>query len=139
VVISFLHSHSFTGNPLGCAAALATLDLFSASDVLARNRELADIMRENTEELSEHPHIGDVRQHGMILAMEMVRDRVNQEPFPWQERRGLKVYKYALTQGVIMRPLGNVVYLMPPYVISTDELRHVVDVAKAGINLAVKD
>ncbi len=136
---AFLHSHSFTGNPLGCAAALATLDLFSKSDVLGRNHQLAGQMHELTRDLADHPHVSDVRQHGMILAVEMVKDKASREPFPWQERRGLKVYQYALTQGVILRPLGNVVYLMPPYVISDDELAHVVTVARAGIDQAVRD
>ncbi len=111
---AFLHSHSYTGNPLGCRAALASLDLFEQDDVCTRNRELSRVMTEATAPLADHPHAGEVRQRGMILAIEMVRDRATREPYPWQERRGLRVYRHALTRGVLLRPLGNVIYFMPP-------------------------
>lgn len=136
---AFLHSHSYTGNPLGCVAALATLEVFTASDVLGRNRELAEQMQNMTRDLIDHPNIADVRQHGMILAIELIKNRETREPFPWQERRGMRVYQYGLTQGVFLRPLGNVVYLMPPYVISNDELAQVIRVAGEGIDKAVQD
>lgn len=136
---AFLHSHSYTGNPLGCVAALATLEVFTASDVLGRNRELAEQMQNMTRDLIDHPNIADVRQHGMILAIELIKNRETREPFPWQERRGMRVYQYGLTQGVFLRPLGNVVYLMPPYVISNDELAQVIRVAREGIDKAVQD
>ncbi len=136
---AFLHSHSYTGNPLGCVAALATLELFAASDVLGRNRELAGQMQNMTRDLIDHPNVADVRQHGMILAIELIKNRETREPFPWQERRGMRVYQYGLTRGVFLRPLGNVVYLMPPYVINDDELAQVIRVAKEGIDMAVQD
>ncbi len=136
---AFLHSHSYTGNPLGCVAALATLELFTASDVLGRNRELAGQMQNMTRDLIDHPNVADVRQHGMILAIELIKNRETREPFPWQERRGMRVYQYGLTRGVFLRPLGNVVYLMPPYVISNDELAQVIRVAGEGIDKAVQD
>lgn len=135
---AFLHSHSFTGNPLGCSAALATLDIFATQPVLENNRLLAKTMHDLTEDLQDHPHIAEVRQHGMILAMEMIADKKKRTPYPWQERRGLKIYQYALGQGVLLRPLGNVVYLMPPYVITPEELARVVEVARAGIALATQ-
>lgn len=135
---AFLHSHSFTGNPLGCSAALATLNIFATQPVLENNRLLAKTMHDLTEDLQDHPHIAEVRQHGMILAMEMIADKKKRTPYPWQERRGLKIYQYALGQGVLLRPLGNVVYLMPPYVITPEELARVVEVARAGIALATQ-
>lgn len=135
---AFLHSHSFTGNPLGCSAALATLDIFATQPVLENNRLLAKTMHDLTTDLQDHPHIAEVRQHGMILAMEMIADKAKRTPYPWQERRGLKIYQYALGQGVLLRPLGNVVYLMPPYVITPEELGRVVEVARAGIALATQ-
>ena len=73
----------------------------------------------------------------MILAIELVKNKATREPFPWQERRGLKVYQYALTQGVLLRPLGNVIYFMPPYVITEDELELLADVAWQGISYAL--
>ena len=135
---AFLHSHSFTGNPLGCSAALATLNIFDTQPVLENNRILSKFMRNLTADIADHPHVSEVRQCGMILAIEMIKDKKSRTPFPWQERRGLKIYQYALTQGVLLRPIGNVVYLMPPYVITPDEIAKVVDVAKAGIALATQ-
>lgn len=133
---AFLHSHSFTGNPLACRAALATLDIFEEDDVIERNRELAGHMAQATERFHDHPHVGEVRQHGMILAIEMARDKATREPYPWQERRGLRVYRHALTRGALLRPLGNVVYFMPPYVITPEQIEHLAQVAWEGIELA---
>jgi adenosylmethionine-8-amino-7-oxononanoate aminotransferase len=135
---AFLHSHSFAGNPLGCSAALATLNIFDTQPVLENNKVLSGFMRDLTADLADHPHVAEVRQTGMILAIEMIKDKKSRTPFPWQERRGLKIYQYALTRGVLLRPIGNVVYLMPPYVITPDEIAKVVDVAKAGITLATQ-
>ena len=136
---AFLHSHSFTGNPLGCSAALAVLDIFERVPVLENNRKLAQCMHDLTADVHDHPHIAEVRQTGMILAMEMIKDKQKRIPYPWQERRGLKVYRHALSRGVLLRPIGNVVYLMPPYVITPDEIAHVVNVAREGIDLATRD
>jgi adenosylmethionine-8-amino-7-oxononanoate aminotransferase len=136
---AFLHSHSYTGNPLGCAAAIATLEIFRDEDVLGRNRVLSSFMADSVAELADHPHVGEIRQHGMILAIEMVKDRKGREPFPWQERRGLTVYRHGIANGVLIRPLGNVVYFMPPYVIQEDEIELMASVARAGIGLATSD
>lgn len=133
---AFLHSHSYTGNPLGCSAALATLGIFSGENVLENNRSLAGTMEELTRGLNDHPHVAEVRQCGMILAIEMVKDKQERIPYPWQERRGLKVYQHALKQGVLLRPLGNVIYVMPPYVITAEELAIVIRVAREGIDVA---
>ena len=134
---AFLHSHSYTGNALGCRAALATLDIFRDDDVLAANRERAALMAELTEPFRDHPHVGEVRQRGMILAIELVQDKATRSPYPWQQRRGLHVYRHGLANGVLLRPLGNVVYFMPPYVIDDAQIRHMVDVAWQGILKAV--
>lgn len=136
---AFLHSHSYTGNPLGCRAALATLDIFEEDDVLEQNRHLAWTMAQATAHFQDHPHVGEVRQKGMILAIEMVRDRSGREPYPWQERRGLRVYHHALSRGVLLRPLGNVIYFMPPYVISPEQIETMATVAWEGIQLATRD
>ncbi|HID49659.1 MAG TPA: adenosylmethionine--8-amino-7-oxononanoate transaminase [Chromatiales bacterium] len=133
---AFLHSHSYTGNPLGCSAALATLDIFGSQDVLGNNRILAQHMADATRHFRDHPHVAEVRQTGMILAIEMVRDKAGRTPYPWQERRGLRVYQHGLENGVLLRPLGNVVYFMPPYVITPDEIDLMVAVAMEGIERA---
>jgi adenosylmethionine-8-amino-7-oxononanoate aminotransferase len=136
---AFLHSHSFTGNPLACAAALATLDIFRTDDVLTANRALAAHLGARARELEGHPHVAEVRQHGMIAAAELVRSKATREPYPWQERRGLAIHRHALGRGVLLRPLGNVVYFMPPYVITPEQIDLVVQVAREGIDLATCD
>ena len=136
---AFLHSHSYTGNALACRAALATLDIFSQDKVIENNRALAACLRAATEPFRDHPNVAEVRQTGMIVAIELVRNKQTREPFPWQERRGLRVYRHGLEHGVLLRPLGNVVYFMPPYVISKDEIETMVRVARDGIDKAVAD
>ncbi len=133
---AFLHSHSFTGNPLACTAALASLGLFSTDHVLERNRELAAHMGRRARELEGHPHVAEVRQTGMIVAIELVLNRADRQPYPWQERRGLRVYRHALQRGILLRPVGNVVYFMPPYVITPEEIDLLVDVAREAIEQA---
>lgn len=135
---AFLHSHSYTGNPLGCRAALATLDIFAADDVIATNRARAAGLAAAAAPLADHPHVAEVRQHGMIVAIEMVRDRRTREAYPWQERRGMRAYRYALDHGVLLRPLGNVIYFMPPYVISDDEIALLGEVAAGALDAATR-
>jgi adenosylmethionine-8-amino-7-oxononanoate aminotransferase len=134
---AFLHSHSYTGNPLACAAGLATLDIFASDSVIERNRTLAAHMGRRAAVLADHPHVAEVRQTGMVLAIEMVADKATRTPYPWQERRGLRIHRHALKRGVLLRPLGGVIYLMPPYVITPEEIDHVLAVAAEGIELAV--
>lgn len=136
---AFLHSHSYTGNPLACRAALATLDLFADPTVLARNRQLAQMMWAGTDELRNHPYVAEVRQQGMILAIEMVKNARKREPYPAEERRGIRVYQYGLEHGVLLRPLGNVVYFMPPYVIDPEEIGLMCRIATEGIMEATSD
>jgi len=136
---AFLHSHSFTGNPLGCRAALATLEIFRTDDVINANHKLSEVMRQACTPLADHPHVAEVRQHGMVLAVELVKNKQNREAYPWQERRGLRVYQHALSKGALLRPLGNVVYLMPPYVITPEQIHLLVEIMLEGINLATKD
>ena len=135
----FLHSHSYTGNALACAAALATLELFEQRDVLADNKQLAAQMLAAVSPLNAHDHVGDIRQTGMILALEMVAQREPMVQYDWKERRGIRVYQYAMAQGVLLRPIGNVVYFMPPYVINSDEIGLLARVAMAGIDLATRE
>ena len=136
---AFLHSHSYTGNALGCRAALATLDIFQSDDVLVKNRYLSKEMAAAAAPIADHPHVAEVRQHGMILAIEMVQDKQGRVPYDWKERRGLKVYQHALKRGVLLRPVGNVIYFMPPYVITPEEIRFMAQVAREGIELAVAE
>jgi adenosylmethionine-8-amino-7-oxononanoate aminotransferase len=134
---AFLHSHSYTGNPLACSAALETLAIFRDEPVIERNRAIAQHMARRLREFEAHRHIADVRQTGMIAAVEMVRDRASSAPFPAAERRGVRVYRHALRRGVLLRPLGDVIYFMPPYVTTPLEIDRIFDVAHEGIELAV--
>jgi adenosylmethionine-8-amino-7-oxononanoate aminotransferase len=136
---AFLHSHSFTGNPLACAAARASLAILRDDRVLESNRARAARMAERAAALADHPHVAEVRQRGMIVAIELVADRAGRTCYPWQERRGLHVYRHALSRGVLLRPIGDVVYFMPPYVVSPDEIDLMVEVAREGIDRATCD
>lgn len=133
---NFLHSHSYTGNPIACAAALATLDLFEARPVLADNALKAQQMQRLAAPLRDHPHVVDVRQLGMVLAVEMMADPERGIPYPWEERRGLRAYQHALERGVLLRPLGNVLYCMPPYVINEGEIVLMIQALVEGVEVA---
>lgn len=135
---AFLHSHSYTGNPLACGVALATLDMFESENIIVENQTTAKFMGEAFAHLNDHPHIAEVRQTGMVLAAEMVSDKENRIPYPWQQRRGLKVYQHGLKNECLLRPIGNVVYLMPPYIIDREQISHLARVATEGIELATR-
>ncbi len=134
---AFLHSHSYTGNALACRAGLATLEIFQQQSIIENNKQLAIIMAKVAIRFHEHPNVAEVRQTGLILAIELVKNKHTREPFPWQERRGQKVYQYALSKGVLLRPLGNVIYFMPPYIVTAEQLELLADVAWQGIQIAV--
>ena len=129
---AFLHSHSYTGNPLACSAALATLALFEQTDVLATNAKKSAYIKDKTEKFKALPHVLEVRQQGMITAIEL-------QGYDVSERIGLKIYEYALTQGVLLRPLGHVIYFMPPYIITYNEIDKMIDVAYEGIGLLLQE
>ena len=120
---AFLHSHSYTGNPLACAAALASLSIFEADDVIARNRVTAQAMASLAAPFADLPHVADVRQTGMVVAFELARDGNRHTPFDADHRVGLHAYRAALERGVVLRPLGDILYWMPPYCIDADQLQ----------------
>src|SRR5690606_38734730 len=119
---AFLHSHSYTGNPLACAAALAALSIFESDDVLARNRATAARMAALAEPLASHRHVADMRQTGMIVAFELTRAGDRATPFDAASRLGRPAYRAALERGVVLRPLGDILYWMPPYCIDDAQL-----------------
>ena len=120
---AFLHSHSYTGNPLACAAALASLDIFETDGVLARNRGIAARMAALAAPLAAHPHVAEVRQAGMVVAFELARGGNRDTPFDPGLRVGLRAYRAALEHGVLLRPLGDVLYWMPPYCVDEAQLQ----------------
>ncbi len=113
VARAFLHSHSYTGNPLACRAALATLDIFEKDAVIAVNRKKAAKISAALAPLADHPQVRHLRQRGMIAAFDVATDD------PWFSR---KFYRAALDQGALLRPIGNTVYFMPPYIVEDEEI-----------------
>ena len=135
---AFLHSHSYTGNPLACAAALATLGIFRDEPVLERNCALAARLASGLAQLQDHPNVAEVRQTGMIAAVELVQDKPARTVFPARERRGLRVHLHGLANGALLRPLGDVVYFMPPYCITPEQIDAMLRIAADGIAAAVR-
>jgi adenosylmethionine-8-amino-7-oxononanoate aminotransferase len=113
VARGFLHSHSYTGNPLACAAALAVLDIFRDEDVIGRNRVRAGEWAKALEPVAAHPRVRNFRQRGMILAWEVATDRADFARW---------CFAQALAGGVLLRPIGNTVYVMPPYIVTAEEM-----------------
>jgi adenosylmethionine-8-amino-7-oxononanoate aminotransferase len=135
---TFFHGHSYTGNPLACAAGLASLRLFGERDLLAQVRARA---RRAQELLAQHlaplEAVGDIRQCGLMLGVELVADRRSRRPFPPERRLGAAVCRAARARGVILRPLGDVVVIMPPLSITDDELATIVDAVAHSIRTTV--
>ncbi|KAB7772198.1 adenosylmethionine--8-amino-7-oxononanoate transaminase [Xanthomonas maliensis] len=134
---AFLHSHSYTGNPLACAAALASLQIFEDDGIIARNRHTAAQMQQLAAEVGTHPAVADVRQAGMVVAFELTQDGDRRTPFPAAARVGLHAYRAALARGVVLRPLGDVLYWMPPYCVDETQLRLLADTTRDAIEEAV--
>jgi len=135
---AFLHSHSYTGNPLACAAARATLGIFEGEPVLERNRTTAARMAALAAPFAEHPNVAEVRQTGMILALELVADTNTRAPLPSTQRAGLRAYRHAIERGVLLRPLGDVLYWMPPYCIDEEGLALLAEVTRSALGAAVE-
>ena len=124
---SFLDSHSYTGNALACSAANATLDIFENENIIEKNRIKSTNLSNMLKKFKTLENVKEVRQRGMIGAVEL-------QGYDPKKRVGLEIYKYSLKNGVLLRPLGNVVYFMPPYIMSQKELQKVTDVAYNGIS-----
>jgi adenosylmethionine-8-amino-7-oxononanoate aminotransferase len=131
----FLHSHSFTGNPLAARAALASLDWFEQQHVLSHNQALITALSTALARLQDHPQIANIRQTGLIGAFDVVQ--VNRQPYPAQDGRGRLISQFALERGVLLRPIGAHVYIIPPYCITADEIAWVIDIARQAVEWAV--
>jgi adenosylmethionine-8-amino-7-oxononanoate aminotransferase len=130
---TFFHGHTFTGNPIACAAALASLDLFDRERLLERLPAKIAYLAGRLEEIGRLTHVGDARQCGMIGGIELVRDKGTREPYRWEERIGVQVCREARKHGLFLRPLGNVIVVFPPLSISMDELELLMDGIVASI------
>jgi adenosylmethionine---8-amino-7-oxononanoate aminotransferase len=130
---TFFHGHTFTGNPIACAAALASLDLFESDRLLEALVPKIAYLRERMHSLLELPQVGNVRHEGMIGGIELVLDKGTRAPYPWVERMGVRVCLEARKHGLFLRPLGNTIVVFPPLSISLDELRILMDGIEASI------
>ncbi|MEZ6127042.1 MAG: aminotransferase class III-fold pyridoxal phosphate-dependent enzyme, partial [Planctomycetaceae bacterium] len=130
---TFFHGHTYTGNPLACAAALASLELFERNYLLDNIRRQGETIEESLVELKDHPHVGDVRRRGTMVGIELVKDRSTMESFSSDQRIGHQVTLAARRRGVIIRPLGDVVVLMPAQAMPVESVRHLCRVTAESI------
>lgn len=121
------HGHTYNANPIGCAAALANLDVFEQEQALEKIQEVIRELNHRLQALREHPYVGDVRTIGVVGALEFVKDKSTQEPFPIGERVGMRLFREGLKHNLILRPLGNVTYLFLPLCVTTSELTDILD------------
>jgi adenosylmethionine-8-amino-7-oxononanoate aminotransferase len=130
---TFFHGHTYGGNPLAAAVASASLDLFYEENTLEALHEKIAKLSEHLARIAELPHVGEVRQCGLIAGIELVRDKRTKESFAWEDKRGNLVCEYARREGVWLRPLGNVVVIMPPLAITIPELDRICLAVERGI------
>ncbi len=130
---TFYHGHTYGGNPLCAASAMATLDIFEEERTLQRLPQKIARLGQLLAPLAEHPHVGDIRQCGLIAGIELVRDRATREWYPAAQRIGRRVCEAALRQGVLLRPLGDVIVFWPPLAISLEQLTEIAAAVECGI------
>lgn len=131
---AFLHSHSYTGNTLACRVALEVLKIFEEEETIEQIQTKSVYMNQLASAVfSDLPYVGEYRQTGMVGAIELVKDKVTKEPFPSSDRIGYQIYQIALEKGLLLRPLGNILYFMPPYVITKEEIRIMIETANDAI------
>lgn len=130
---TFFHGHSYTGNQLGCAAALASLELLRKNNLVVEAARKAKSVQEILTEYMDLEHVGDIRQAGLMVGIELVRDKATREPYDWVEKIGIKTCLAARQKGLITRPLGNNIVFMPPLAAKDDELQDMLAIIKASI------
>ncbi|MGC2424677.1 MAG: adenosylmethionine--8-amino-7-oxononanoate transaminase [Nitrospirota bacterium] len=130
---TFFHGHSYTANPLACAAAIANLDVFEKDETLQHMPEKEAALSAGLEKIKKLPHVGDVRRKGLMAGIELVKDKATKEPYPLPEKRGIRVITEARRRGLIIRPLGNVIVLMPPLSSTPGELRKLTAITRRSI------
>jgi len=130
---TFFHGHTYTGNQLACAAALANLELFRKEKTLKKMQSKIAILKNGLSGIAKLPHAGDVRQKGFMVGIELVNNKKTKEPYPLEYKMGMKVCNIAREKGLLIRPLGNVIVLMPPLSISNQELKRLIDITAESI------
>ena len=127
---AFMHSHTYAGNPLGCSAAIEVLNILNDENIIGKANKKAPIFNNMIKEkFSKIPYAGDIRDIGLINAIELVKDTKTKESFNGKLRLGYQIYKKALDKGVLLRPLGDVIYFNPPLVINEEDMDYVTDIA----------
>ena len=135
---TFFHGHTFTGNPLACAVALKSLQLFEQDNLLAEMQPKIATLKLRLDDFSAMPHIGDVRQCGLAAGIELVANKETGLPYPWEEKTGIRVSLEARKRGVFSRPLGNTIVIFPPLVISDCELEMLLNVLQESIRVVTE-
>ena len=132
---TFFHGHTFTGNPLACAVALKSLELFESDGLLDALQPKIARVQERLAEIAALPHVGDVRQCGMAAGIELVEDKGSRRAYPWELKTGVRVCREARKQGIFSRPLGNTVVFFPPLAIAPHELELLLDGLERAIRI----
>ncbi len=135
---TFYHGHSFTGNPLAASIAVENLKIYKEEKIIESIQPKIKKFAECLKKFEGLKHVGDIRQTGMVCAVEIVKDTETKEPFDFETRMGTKIYKEALKRGAILRPIGNALYFMPPYVITEEEIEKLTDIAVESIKAATE-
>ncbi len=130
---TFYHGHTFTANPIGCNAALASLDIFAHEGILAHVQVLAQELRKSINMFSDHPLVGDIRTLGTVAAFELVRNKKTKEPLPGNDQMIRQIYSRGLEKNVILRPIGNVIYLFLPLVTTLEDLKDIISKTHASM------
>ncbi|MEI5907496.1 adenosylmethionine--8-amino-7-oxononanoate transaminase [Bacillus spongiae] len=130
---AFFHGHSYTGNQLGCAVALANLDLFESEKIVENVQQKSKVIQETLTKFHELNHVGDIRQIGFMTGIELVKNKQTKEPFQWEERMGYQVSLKMRELGMLTRPLGDVIVFMPPLASTTEELQEMMSIMYEAI------
>ena len=131
---AFVHSHTYAGNPIGCAAALAVLDILQKEDILNKAAITGKYLHEHLEKaLGGHPNVGEIRHIGLINAIELVEDKKTKQPFDAKRRIGWEIFRKAMDLGLVLRPIGDVIYFNPPLTIDTATCDKAIKLCKEAV------
>ena len=130
---TFFHGHTYTGNALACSVAIANLDLFKKDKTILKLQPKIKFLKERLEKFKDLAHVGDIRQCGFMVGIELVKDKAKKKPYAYEEKIGVKVCECVRKYGLILRPLGDVIVLMPPLVIEKEELERMLEIISQAI------
>lgn len=134
---TFFHGHSYTGNPLACAAACSCIDVFEKEETLKKMQPKITLLEDKLKEIADLPNVGNIRSKGLMAGIELVKDKLTKESYPWENKMGWKVCCKVKKEGVLLRPLGDVVVTMPPLSISIENLNRLMDAIKDSIEAVI--